>query len=104
MLGGQGDLQLGLMHGGLDGAGGDVELDVHLRLVGPLERVGRIGALDREILHILRKNACRGLDVLFELQAGGDVTFLGHGTAFCLGAAALAMGLAHQVDLADASA
>ena len=61
--GGDGHLEHDFVHVGAHRLGADVELDVDLRRLGPLEHVRRVGVLDREILHILRQQADRRLGV-----------------------------------------
>ena len=56
----------------LNGAGGNVELHVKLRHVGPLIGLGRVGVLDREILHILRNDPGGGHGV-FAIGGGAGV-------------------------------
>ena len=79
------DLERHFVHVGADDFGADVELDVDLRRFGPLEHVGRVGVLDREILHILRQQADRrlrvgaiGLGPAGVVEIGEHAFFVGH--------------------------
>ncbi len=68
-----------------DRGGADVELEIDLRLVGPLETGRRVGVLDRQILDILRDHARGGaiVDAVgtgcgIGIDVGKDVAFVGH--------------------------
>jgi hypothetical protein len=83
-----GDLELDLAHFLVDLARADVELDVHLRRLVPLEALGRLRILDREVLDVLLQHAgdregvgpvaARGIAI----EIGKNVAFLGHGLFF----------------------
>ena len=88
--GGGFDLQFNLVNFAVDLVRADVELQVDLRLIGPLETGRCAGVFDRQIFDILRDNsgrraivesvrACCGV----EIEVGENVAFVGHDDAFC---------------------
>src|SRR5690606_19329640 len=88
-LGGGGDLQLDFAQRLVDVARADVELHVELRLIGPLEALGSLGVLDRQVLDVLRQDAGdrQGIGAVAALggigiEIGEHVAFVGHNRSF----------------------